>query len=241
MLDEQTELSLEERKRVYILILDDDQFASTLVRFALMQAGYEVETMDNAQGALQLIRKREPDLVLLNVAMQYLNGFDFSAKLRDEGYDTPLIFIAAQDVLETKLEGFKVGADDYICEPYHHQELIARIQAIMRRAKRYRIVSNHCIRSGCFELFPADLKVIVGNQDPVMLTPTEVHILCILMSHAGQVVPRDQLLATIWNDREGNSNILDVYIRRLRTKLERNIEKPRYIISIRGRGYKFIG
>src|SRR5689334_8710277 len=171
------------------------------MRFALTQAGYEVETMDNACGALQLIRKREPDLLLLNVTTPYLNGFDFSAKLRDEGYDTPLIFIAAQDALEMKLEGFKVGADDYICEPYNHQELIARIQAIMRRVKKCRMVSSRSIRSGCVELFPSDFKVIVGGQDPIMLTPTEVHILCILMSHSGQVVHRDQLLATIWNEK----------------------------------------
>ncbi len=226
---------------MYILVLDDDQFASRLMRFALTQAGYEVETMDNACGALQLIRKREPDLLLLNVTTPYLNGFDFSAKLRDEGYDTPLIFIAAQDALEMKLEGFKVGADDYICEPYNHQELIARIQAIMRRVKKCRMVSSRSIRSGCVELFPSDFKVIVGGQDPIMLTPTEVHILCILMSHSGQVVHRDQLLATIWNEKEGTSNVLDVYIRRLRAKLERNREKPGYILSIRGRGYKFIG
>lgn len=224
-----------------ILVVDDDQFACRMLQFALAQAGYQVETMDNARGALQLIHKREPDLLLINLAISYLNGFDFSAKLRDEGYDTPLIFIAAHNALETKLEGFKAGADDYICEPYDHQELIARIQAIMRRVKKSRMVNSHCIRTGHVELFPADLKVIVGSQDPIMLTPTEVHILCILMSHPGQVVHRDQLLAMIWNEREGISNVLDVYIRRLRAKLERNLEKPRYIISIRGRGYKFIG
>lgn len=241
MLGEQTELSLEEGESVYILVVDCDQLDSGLLGYALTQAGYEVETMDNARGALQLIYKREPDLLLLNVAMPYLNAFDFSAKLRNEGYETPLIFIASHDTLEKKLEGFKMGADDYICKPYNYEELIARIQAIMRRAKKSGMVSNHCIRCGCFELFPSDLKVIVGSQNPIMLTPTEVHILTVLMSHPGQVVHREQLLATIWNEREGSSNVLDVYIWRLRAKLEKNIEKPRYIISIRGIGYKFIG
>jgi DNA-binding response OmpR family regulator len=226
---------------VYILVVDYDQFASSLLGYALIQAGYEVETMDNTRGALQLIRKREPDLLLLNAAMPYLNAFDFSAKLRDEGYDTPLIFIGTRDTLESKLEGFKKGADDYICKPYNHEELIARIQVLIRRAKKSGTAHSSCIRCGCFELFPGDLKVIVGSQNPIMLTPTEVHILTVLMSHPGQVVHREQLLAAIWNEREGNSNILEVYIRRLRAKLEKDIERPRYIISIRGIGYKFIG
>jgi DNA-binding response OmpR family regulator len=226
---------------LYILVVDDDQFANMLVQFVLTEEGYEVETMDNPRRALQLIRKREPDLLLLDVAMPGLNGFEFSAKLHDEGYETPLIFMTAQDAPETRLQGFKMGADDYICKPYNHQELIARIQAVMRRVKKYGKINNHCIRCGRFELFPLDLKVIVGSRDPIMLTPTEMHILRVLMSYSDQVVYREHLLAEIWNDGESSSNVLDVYIRRLRAKIEVDVERPRHIISLRNRGYKFIG
>lgn len=226
---------------MYILVVDDDQHDSALVHFVLSRAGYEVETMDNPQGALQLIRKREPDLLLLDVTMPYLNGFEFSAKLRDEGYETPVIFMTAQDDLEAKLLGFRAGADDYICKPYNAQELVARIRAVLRRVGKYGVVNNQCIRCGRFEFFPTDLKVMVDSQSIIMLTPTEAQVLRILMSYSGQVVTRDQLWAEVWNTSANTSNVVDVYIRRLRIKLEADVDNPRHIISIRGIGYKFIG
>ncbi len=226
---------------MYILVVDDDRFANTLVQFVLSKEGYEVETADNPRGALQMIQKREPDLLILDVTMPYLNGFEFSEKLRKEGYEIPLIFMTAQDTIEAKLQGFNIGADDYICKPYNHQELVARVQAVMRRIKKHGKVGNGSIRGGQIELFPSDLKVVVEGQPPVTLTPTEMHVLRVLMSSAGQVVNRDQLLAEVWNDNENNSNIVDVYVRRLRVKLEKDIENPQHIIAVRGIGYKFVG
>jgi DNA-binding response OmpR family regulator len=231
----------EEGKTVYILVVDDDRFANTLVQFVLTKEGYEVETADNPRGALQMIQKREPDLLILDVTMPYINGFEFSAKLRAEGYEIPLIFMTAQDTIEAKLQGFNIGADDYICKPYNHQELVARVQAVMRRIKKNGKGSNQSIRVGQLELFPAELRVVIGGKHAVTLTPTEMHVLRVLMSSAGQVVNREQLLAEVWNDNENNSNIVDVYIRRLRVKLETDAEKPQYILSVRGIGYKFVG
>lgn len=226
---------------MYILVVDDDRFANTLVQFVLSKEGYEVETADNPRGALQMIQRREPDLLILDVAMPYLNGFEFSAKLRTEGYEIPLIFMTAQDTIEAKLQGFNIGADDYICKPYNHQELVARVQAVMRRIQKHGKVGNGSIRSGQIELFPAELKVAIEGRPSVTLTPTEMHVLRVLMNSNGQVVNRDQLLVQVWNENENSSNIVDVYIRRLRVKLEIDMEKPQHIISIRGVGYKFIG
>jgi DNA-binding response OmpR family regulator len=231
----------EEGKTVYILVVDDDRFANTLVHFVLTKEGYEVETADNPRGAMQMIQKREPDLLILDVTMPYLNGFEFSEKLRTEGYEIPLIFMTAQDTLEAKLKGFNNGADDYICKPYNHQELVARVQAVMRRIKKNGKVGNQSIRGGQIELFPAELKVVVGEHTPTTLTPTEMQVLRVLMNSSGQVVNRDQLLAEVWNDNENNSNIVDVYIRRLRMKLEVDADRPQHIISVRGIGYKFVG
>src|SRR5260370_30836757 len=101
-------------KTVYILVVDDDQFANALVQFVLGKEGYEVETTDNPSGALQMIQKREPDLLIIDVMMPYINGFEFSMKLCSEGYETTLIFMTAQDGIESKLHGFDIGADDYI-------------------------------------------------------------------------------------------------------------------------------
>jgi len=226
---------------VYILIVDDDQYANTLVQFVLSREGYEVETTDNPRGALQMIQKREPDLFIIDVMMPYINGFELAAKLRAEGYETPIIFMTAQDGIEAKLQGFNIGADDYICKPFNHQELVARVQAVMRRIKKHSKVGSTSIRCGQIELFPGELKVVKPGQAPIMLTPTEMHVLRILMASSGQVVDRDQLLSEVWNDGESNSNIVDVYIRRLRLKLEEDVDRPLHITSVRGIGYRFLG
>lgn len=237
----ESERSRRGERPVYILVVDDDRFANTLVQFVLSKEGYEVETADNPRGALQMIQRREPDLLILDVTMPYLDGFQFSAKLREEGYEIPLIFMTAQDTIEAKLQGFNIGADDYICKPYNHQELVARVQAVLRRIKKNGKVGNQTIRGGQIELFPAELKVVVMGRTVVTLTPTEMQVLRVLMNGSGRVVNRDQLLSEVWNDNENNSNIVDVYIRRLRVKLEEDAENPQHIVSIRGAGYKFVG
>ncbi len=147
--------------------------------------------------------------------------------------------MTAQDGIEAKLQGFNIGADDYICKPYNHQELVARVQAVMRRIKKQSKLNVTSLRSGRVELFPAELKVVLSDGTSILLTPTEMHVLRSLMASNGQVVHRDQLLSEVWNDNESNSNIVDVYIRRLRLKLENDAENPQHIVSVRGLGYKF--
>jgi len=226
---------------VYILVVDDDRFANALVQFVLSKEGYDVETMDNPRGAMQMIQKREPDLLILDVSMPYIDGFEFSAKLRAEGYDTPLIFMTAKDSIEDIIQGFKIGADDYICKPFIHQELVARVQAVMRRVKKNGFVEHQSMRCGQFQLFPAELKMVAPDRPTILLTPKEMHVVRMLMAYPGQVVKRELLLSEVWNDHESNSNIVDVYIRRLRVKLEVDAENPQHILSVRGSGYKFVG
>ncbi len=226
---------------MYILVVDDEPFANTLVKFVLDKEGYEVETAENPRIALQLIQKRLPDLLLLDVKMPYQDGFQFSEKLQEEGYEIPIIFMTAQDTLESKLHGFRIGADDYICKPFNHEELVARVHAVMRRIKNRTKVGNQSLTGGRVELFPADLKVMVSGKEPMPLTHTEMQVLRVLMGSINQVVSRDLLLSEIWHDDENNSNIVDVYIRRLRIKIEEDPYKPQHILSIRGTGYKFVG
>src|SRR5579875_1612962 len=231
---------LKRGRTVYILVVDDSQFTTALVQFALKQEGYEVEVTDNPRGAMQMIQKREPDLLILDIAMPYQSGFEFTARLRAEGYDIPLIFMTAQDSMESKLKGFHIGADDYICKPFDHQELVARVHAVLRRIKRSKRNEGHSIRVGPIELFPAELQVVINDRVKVSLTRTEMQVLRVLMSCPDQVVSRDQLLSSVWNDNENNSNIVDVYIGRLRKKLEPDAAHPRHIISVRRIGYKFV-
>jgi DNA-binding response OmpR family regulator len=226
---------------VYILVVDDDQFANALVQFVLSKEGYEVETTGNPRGAMQMIQKREPDLLIVDIMMPYQNGFEFAKKLRDDGYEIPFIFMTAQDAIDQKLQGFNMGADDYICKPFNHQELVARVSALMRRVKKINRAVGQTIRIGKIELYPGELKVVIPGHSPIILTPTEMQVLKVLMAAQGQVVKREQLLTEIWNDGESNSNIVDVYIRRLRVKLEEDAERPQHITSVRGLGYKFLG
>ena len=226
---------------MYILVVDDDQFANSLVQFVLAKEGYEVEITDNPRGALQMIQKREPDLLIIDVMMPYINGFEFATRLQEEEYDIPIIFMTAQDAIESKLQGFNIGADDYICKPFNHQELLARVQAVIRRVKHNAKIGNNNICRGQFELFPGELKVVKSGNVSIALTPIEMQVLQVLMLAEGQVIDRDQLLSKVWNDSENNSNIVDVYIRRLRLKLEEDSNKPLHIISVRGIGYKFLG
>lgn len=226
---------------MYILVVDDEPFGNALVQFALSREGYEVETTDNPRGAMQMIQKKEPDLLILDVSMPYINGFEFSEQLRAEGYEIPLIFMTAMDSIEDRLQGFHNGADDYICKPFHPQELVARVQAVVRRTRKSGKQGDQGIRCGQIELLPAELKLIMPGRAPIFLTHTEMQVLRALMSAGGQVVTREYLLGAVWNDDEGSSNIVDVYIRRLRLKLEPDIERPQYIISVRGVGYKFVG
>jgi DNA-binding response OmpR family regulator len=226
---------------MYILVVDDDHFANTLVQFVLRKEGHQVDAAENARGALHLIQRREPDLLLLDIGLPQTDGFKLAAQLRAEGYEIPLLFITANDTTEAKLQGFNSGADDYLCKPYDHQELVARVQAVLRRLKKDRQRGNQRIVVGKVELFPGELKVVIAGRAPVALTPTEMKVLRVLMSNPGQVIPRDQLLAEMWSESENNSNIVDVYIRRLRMKLERGVGSSQHILSVRGRGYKFLG
>jgi DNA-binding response OmpR family regulator len=226
---------------MYILVVDDDQLTCAMVQFALNKEGYKVETMDNPRGAMQVIKKHEPDLLILDVGMPYQNGFEFSKELLAAGYEIPIIFMTAQNTLEAKLQGFTIGADDYICKPFDYPELVARVQAVMRRVKKNGNLNNQSIRVQQIELQPGELKVVMPDGADIPLTPTEMQVLRVLMTSRGQAVKREQILSEVWNDDGTNSNIVDVYIRRLRTKLEECANDPQLIISVRGIGYKFVG
>ncbi len=226
---------------MYILVVDDDQLTCAMVQFALNKEGYKVETMDNPRGAMQVIKKQEPDLLILDVGMPYQNGFEFSKELLAAGYEIPIIFMTAQNTLEAKLQGFTIGADDYICKPFDYPEMVARVQAVMRRVKKNGNLNNQSIRVQQIELQPGELKVVMPDGADVPLTPTEMQVLRVLMTSRGQAVKREQILSEVWNDDGTTSNIVDVYIRRLRTKLEERANDPQFIVSVRGIGYKFVG
>ena len=225
-----------------ILVVDDEPINTKLVQFILSEEGYEVTTVDSPRGAFALLQKQLPDLILLDVSMPQMNGFDFYRRLREQEFDVPVIFVTAKGELEDKLQGLRMGADDYIVKPFDPAELLARVQTVLRRYRKATAqATGQILRTGAFEFNMADLQVSLPDKRSVLLTPREMKILVTLAGRTGQITPRDDLLSAVWgNEYIGESNIVEVYIRRLRRKIERDPANPQYIQSARGVGYKFV-
>jgi DNA-binding response OmpR family regulator len=229
-----------------ILVVDDDPIGSRMLDFILTEQSYSVELAENARGALALIQKQLPDLILLDVNMPHLSGFEFCRSLRDAGYDVPVIFVTAKGELEDRLHGLRLGADDYICKPFQPAELTARVEAVLRRyykANGKQQANGHGpLQAGDVQIDVAALRVTLPDRRSVSLTPTEMKVLLQLAQRAGEPVQRGDVMASVWGyDYDGESNIVDVYVRRLRRKLERDPSRPVLIQAARGVGYKFAG
>jgi DNA-binding response OmpR family regulator len=227
---------------VRILVVDDDPIGSRMMQFLLGEEGYQVDAVDGPRGALALVEKQTPDLLLLDVNMPQTNGFELYRRLRDMDYDIPVIFVTAKGELEDRLQGLRMGADDYITKPFQPAELLARVEAVLRRYRKSGPTGAQVVRGGGVEINTSELRVTLPDRRNIFLTPTEMKVLLQLVQHAGQVVSRDELMSSVWGEHYGGeSNIVDVYIRRLRRKIERDPANPGYIQATRGLGYKFVG
>jgi DNA-binding response OmpR family regulator len=227
---------------VRILIVDDDLLGSRMMHFLLSELGHQVETVDNARGALAIAERQPPDLMLLDVNLPQLNGFEIYQRLRERDLDFPVIFVTAKGELEDRLHGLNMGADDYICKPFQPAELTARVEAVMRRFHRATTGDQQHVRSGELEIDVAARQVMLPGRRPTQLTPTEMLVLLQLVRRAGEVVSREELMAAVWGEHyAGESNVVDVYIRRLRRKLEADPTAPAIIQATRGVGYRFMG
>ncbi len=226
-----------------ILIVEDEPYGNKMLTFMLSEEGYNVTSVDNPRGALALIEKSLPDLILLDVGLPQMNGFDFYRRLRGNDYDIPVIFVTASAELEDRLQGLRLGADDYIVKPFALAELVARVQAVLRRYhKSSAQTGGQALKVGGFDINVAELQATLPDRRTVLLTPREMRILFTLAARAGQVVRREDLVDLIWGEEyDGDHNIVDVYVRRLRLKIERDPANPQYLQSARGLGYRFVG
>ncbi len=225
-----------------ILIVDDELLNSRMMHFLLSEQGYQVETVDNARGALAMVERQAPDLMLLDVNLPQLNGFEIYQRLRERDFDFPVIFVTAKGELEDRLQGLNMGADDYICKPFQPAELTARVEAVMRRFHRTTNGGQQHVRAGPLEIDVAARQVTLQGRRTPQLTPTEMLVLLQLVRRAGEAVSREELMAAVWGEHYvGGSNVVDVYIRRLRRKLEADPTAPTIIQSARGIGYRFMG
>ena len=217
-----------------ILVIDDNEKLLAMLRRTLSYEGFRVLTATNGRTALDIIETQRPDLLVLDWLMPEMDGIGVVTRLRAVADETPILMLTARDAIEQRVEGLSSGADDYLVKPFANQELLARIEALLRRSK-----INHNEQPLAY----ADLYL-----DPVRretrrasrtfdLTPTEYDLFYYLLRHPRQVLSREQILETVWGyDFDGDDNVLEVYIGYLRKKTEAGGE-PRLIQTIRGVGY----
>ncbi len=223
-----------------ILVADDDLASVKLTSFLLEDAGYKVIKAYDATGVLQAVEQRSPDLVLLDVGMPKVSGFDICRQIRRIS-DVPIIFVTGSGQLQDRVTGLQIGGDDYLVKPFEPAELLARVEAVLRRRNSDLVNPVTRISQGPLTLDPIEHTVLFEDGRSVVLTPIEFRLLYYLMQNAGRVLSASQILSKVWGyDYEGESNLVAVYIRRLRAKIEPDIDAPRYIITVRNLGYKFV-
>ena len=221
-------------KRDLILVVDDDPKIVALVRAYLLRAGYEVLTAGDGRTALRLIRERRPRLVVLDLMLPELDGMDVTREARRES-DVPILMLTARGGLADRIQGLGQGADDYLAKPFAPSEVVARVQAILRRVPRDEEVRQH-----------ADLEIDLGrcqvlrDGEAVDLSPLEFRLLAALVQAEGRVLSRDRLLDVLSGPHSEGvlERSVDVYVGRLRSKLGDDPERPRYIATVRGTGYR---
>lgn len=219
-----------------ILVVDDTERLRTLVKEYLTQEGYRVVTAENGRTALFVARQEKPDLIILDLMMPEMNGYEF-IRLHSKERNTPIIMLTAKLEETDKVLGLQMGADDYITKPFSMRELSARIQAVLRRANKD-APEAEVLRAGTIVLDKGSRLVQVGDQ-VVNLTPSEFDLLAVLMASPGRVFSRLDLLDHLQGTAfEGYERTIDVHIRNLRTKIEPNPSEPMYIETVYGVGYR---
>lgn len=220
-----------------ILIVDDDLELRKLVQAYLKQEGFRVVTAANGREALFVGREEKPDLIILDLMMPEMGGFDFVRVFTKET-DAPIIMLTAKVEESDKVLGLELGADDYVTKPFSLRELTARIRAVLRRAGKTP-PEPEILRVANITLDVSGRVTTVGDER-IDLTPTEFAILTTLMSAPGRTFSRLELLERLQDDAyEGYERTIDVHIRRLRTKIEPDPRNPRYVETVFGFGYRF--
>lgn len=221
-----------------ILVVDDAESLRTMLKTYLSQEGYRVVTAANGREALFVARQERPDLIILDLMMPELGGYEFMSAYAREG-NAPIIILTAKLEESDKVLGLELGADDYLTKPFSMRELTARIRAVMRRAEKGSgSGSGSLLRSGDLML-DRDSRTVMVAQTSVDLTPSEFDLLATLMASPGRVFSRLELLDKLQGDAyEGYERTIDVHVRNLRTKIEPDPRNPRYVVTVYGIGYR---
>lgn len=220
-----------------VLVVDDEKNIVELVKFNLEKEGFEVLCAYNGDEAIEITRKEKPDLIILDIMMPGKSGLDVCRILRSET-KVPIIMATAKGEEVDKILGLELGSDDYVTKPFSPRELISRVKAILRRTTD-KVVIENLLTFGDLAIDLIKREVLLKNKT-LNLKPKEFDLLKILATNQGKVFTRDFLLEQLWGyDYLGDTRTVDVHMRRLRQKLEKNPAKPLYLKTIHGIGYKF--
>ena len=220
---------------VRIFIVEDERRIARFLQIELEHEGFETATEDNGQRAFERIGQERFDLVLLDVMLPGLDGFEVCRKVR-EFSSVPIIMLTAKDELEDKVTGLDLGADDYITKPFAIQELMARIRAALRKYQAPETPDGEPLTCKNLVLYPSRYEVTVNGEE-IHLTKKEYSLLEYLLRNKRNVLTRDQILQEVWGyDYTGDTNVVDVYIRYLRAKIDERFN-DKYIYTVRGVGY----
>ncbi len=220
--------------RTRLLIVEDDRSLREGLKIVLEQAGYDVETAIRGQDALRTIREQPPDLVILDLMLPGLDGSYVLEKARQEGFTAPVIILSARDSLEDKIHGFDTGADDYVTKPFELEELLARVMVRLR--------SSEQSRRFVFGQTVVDLEArrIQRGDEEIHLTPKEFDLLALFLDNPERALSRSRILEEVWGtDYRGTGRTVDNFVRGLRTKIESDPDNPRFLRTVRARGYRF--
>lgn len=226
--------------RYHVLIIDDDEKITSMLQRGLAFEGYRVSIANDAIDGLQHLAKEAPNVVILDVMMPQIDGWEVCRRIRESGSRVPILMLTAKDDIEDRVRGLDLGADDYLVKPFAFEELLARVRALLRRNIEE---SEHSTHRLSFEdiVMDTDSREVFRNGKAIELTTKEFDLLHIFMLNQNRVLSRDQLMERIWGfDFSGESNVLEVYVALLRQKLE-SFGGTRVIQTIRGAGYVLRG
>jgi two-component system phosphate regulon response regulator PhoB len=224
-----------------VLIVDDEENIRLPVAMALEDEGYSVVMAEDGRQALEMARSSERlDLIVLDLMLPHLNGLDLCRLLRREGNAVPILMLTCKGSETDRVVGLEVGADDYLPKPFGMRELIARCRAVLRRQTRQQgLDTTQVLRCGDLWMHPQECRVMVGDAE-VDLSPKEFRLLELFMRNPRRVWSREQLIERVWGpDFMGDTKTVDVHIRWLREKLEKDPSHPTYLVTVRGFGYRF--
>ncbi len=241
----------EKQPALKVLVVDDEDNIIELIRLGLRYEGFQVEVASDGEQGITLAQRINPDLVILDVMMPGIDGLEVCRRLRSNPTtsDVPILMLTAKDEVSDRILGLQTGADDYLTKPFDFYELLERIRAILRRHSRAKSTQNglnagetgQLLEFGDLRMNTATREVTRGGR-LIELTATEYNLLHLFMSHPRQVLDRQTILNRVWGyDFLGETNIIEVYVRYLREKIEDSPSSPRLIVTVRGVGYVLKG